>query len=184
MTQNGIAAAPRIYVYIGSLVIHVIAVYACAIHLSPWLVFRWFAWVLPAIGRSSVAAPTDWYLQHLEVITIGPAVAVGYVVGLVARPISVESARFAWLAPTLFMAFKLLRFVADSSVLVAGSTAAISALRYYFDIQSVMPTRANFLMIDGSRVLAQMTITAPFYAGVSYSLGAYLSKRVRLPRRN
>src|SRR6202166_2652404 len=119
MTQAA-TRLPWAYAYIGSLAIHFIAVYACAIHLSPWLVFRWFAWVLPAIGRSTVAAPTDWYLQHLEVITIGPALAVGYVVGLVGRPIGMESARFAWIAPTLFLAYKLLGLVTHSSVLVAS----------------------------------------------------------------
>jgi hypothetical protein len=178
MTGNGIVTAPRIvFVYVASLVIHVVAVYTCAIHFSPWLVFRWFAWVLPISGRSTVALPTDWYLQHLEVMTVGPALAVGYFVGLVTHPTSVESARFAWLVPTLFLFYGLLRFVTHSSVLVPNSTAELSALRYYFEIQPVMPTRANFLAIDSKRVLAQMTITAPFYAGMAYSLGAWVSKR-------
>src|SRR5260370_23253814 len=119
MKQNGIATGPRvIFVYISSFVIQVIAVYTCAIHFSPWLVFRWFAWVLPVIGMSTVTLPTDWYLQHLEVMTVGPALAVGYVVGLVARPTSIESASFAWIIPTLFLFYGLLLFVTHSSVLV------------------------------------------------------------------
>ena|ERR1700693_1642618 len=149
MTQVEVARLPRTtYVYIGSLLIHVIAVYACAIHFSPWLVFRCFAWVLPAIGISTVATPTDWYLQHLESVTIGPALAAGYFAGLFTRPLNAESARFAWLVPTLVMIYKLLRFETHS-VLIASSAA--SALRYYFDIQPVMPTRANFLLIAAER---------------------------------
>jgi len=39
-----------------------------------------------------------------------------------------------------------------------------------------MPTFANPLASDPVRVLAQISITAPFYAGVAYSLGALVSK--------
>ena len=43
------------------------------------------------------------------------------------------------------------------------------------DIQKFMPTRTNYFS-DPLRVLEQMTITVPFYAGVAYCLGALASK--------
>jgi hypothetical protein len=53
----------------------------------------------------------------------------------------------------------------------------MTAIKYFFDIEKVMPTWANPLAGDPVRVAAQMFVTAPFYAGVAYSLGAVLSKR-------
>jgi hypothetical protein len=41
---------------------------------------------------------------------------------------------------------------------------------------------ANPLASDPVRVLAQMTITAPFYAGIAYSLGALASKHQLLTK--
>ena len=52
----------------------------------------------------------------------------------------------------------------------------MTALKYFFDIQKVMPTWANPLASDPERVAAQMFVTAPFYAGLAYSLGALMSK--------
>jgi hypothetical protein len=52
----------------------------------------------------------------------------------------------------------------------------MTALKYFFDIQKVMPTSANPDASDPVRVVAQMFVTAPFYAGVAYSVGALLSK--------
>jgi hypothetical protein len=47
----------------------------------------------------------------------------------------------------------------------------MSAFKYFFDIQQVMPTLENSLATDPVRVLAQMSVTAPSYAGLAYSLG-------------
>jgi hypothetical protein len=55
----------------------------------------------------------------------------------------------------------------------------MTAWRYFFEIQRVIPTFRNPLAGDPVRVLAQMYVTAPFYAGVAYSLGA-LAERYRL----
>jgi hypothetical protein len=71
--------------------------------------------------------------------------------------------------------YKMLEYHApSSSVLYGNSTTA--ALKYFFAIQTVMPTFRNRLASDPIRVLAQMTMTGPFYAGVAYSLGALLRK--------
>jgi hypothetical protein len=74
----------------------------------------------------------------------------------------------------LVLAYKMLRYQAPSSVLIGTS---MSAFRYFFDIQTSMPTIANPTATDPFRALAQIIITAPFYAGVAYSLGALASKR-------
>jgi len=40
-----------------------------------------------------------------------------------------------------------------------------------------MPSGAHPLASDPKRVLEQMLITAPFYAGISYSFGGLLAKK-------
>ncbi len=67
----------------------------------------------------------------------------------------------------------MLQYHAPSSVLYGSS---MTAMRYFFDIQKVMPTFSNPLASDPERVWAQMSVTAPFYAGVAYSLGVLASK--------
>jgi hypothetical protein len=64
--------------------------------------------------------------------------------------------------------YKMLTLHIPSSVLLSTS---MSAFKYFFDIQQVMPTLRNPLATDPVRVLAQMWVTAPFYAGLGYSLG-------------
>jgi hypothetical protein len=166
--------ASRPWFYVGTTVLNVIAVYACAIHLSPWLVYRCFAWVLPAIGWSTVEAPTDWYLRHLEIVTIVPALIIGYLAYAMARDLSPAATLWVWTVPAIVLVYRMLEFHTSHSVLIGSS---MSALRYYFDITRVMPTRQNFLATDPVRVLAQEFVTAPFYAGVAYSLGAWLRRR-------
>jgi hypothetical protein len=58
----------------GFLVLQVVLVYVCAISTFPWLVGRWFAWV---VEPSNGIAPSDWFLRHLEVVCILPALALG-----------------------------------------------------------------------------------------------------------
>ena len=156
--------------------LHTATVYIWAIHFAPWLVGRWFAWGAPMFGQPASVPPGDWYLQHLELVSTVPALLIGYI----AAHRRVESvAVWAWAVPGLVLAYKILRFHSLSSVL---ASTPVSALSYFFDIQRSMPTMADLGASDPVRVLAQMTITAPFYAGTGYSLGALASKHRLLAR--
>jgi hypothetical protein len=149
---------------------HTVTIYIFAVHVSPWLVGRWFAWILPTLRIATATPAADWYLRHLELVSIIPAAIAGY---LIARqPSSV--ATWAWGIPAVMLAYKMLQYHAPSSVFVGTS---MSAVRYFFEIERVMPTMRYATPSDPLRVLAQMTITAPFYAGVAYSFGAWVSKR-------
>lgn len=149
------------------LCLHTAVVYICALYFSPWLVGRWFAWFAPLLHASSKVPPGDWYLQHLELVSIVPGVIAGY---LNSRRRD-SPATWAWAVPTLVLAYQMLRFRGSSSVL-----SPESAFAYFLNIQHSMPTLVSPTASDPIRVLAQMTITAPFYAGVAYSLGALCSK--------
>lgn len=155
---------------LGAFALHTLSVYVCAVHLAPWLVGRWFAWGARALQISATITPADWYLQHLELVSIVPAMLVGYIAAR--QPGSV--ATWVWGIPTLVLAYGMLRYHAPSSVLLGNP---MSAARYYFYIEHTMPTMMNPTASDPVRVLAQMTVTAPFYAGVAYSVGAWSAQR-------
>jgi len=165
--------------------LHTFLIYMLALHISPILVGRWFAWVLPAIQFHAATAPRDWYLQHLELVTIIPALAAGYINVvrfipiIVGRHIHIKDARhefvatWVWIVPALVLLYRIPQYNPPSSVLIGSS---MSAFRYFFEIQREMPTLTNVFIGDPVRVWAQMSVTAPFYAGVAYSLGALSSK--------
>lgn len=175
--------------YVAAFILHTYVAYSCGLHLSPQLVFHWFDWIAPVLQISISMPATDWYLQHLELATILPALVVGYINVARFLPTTVRSylhegrsasiAAWAWTIPTIRLLFRMLMYHAPSSVLFGTSVTAIG---YFFDVQKVMPTFANPLGSDPIRVLAQLSITAPFYSGVAYSLGALTSKHQLLAR--
>jgi hypothetical protein len=154
----------------GALGLHILAVYLCAIHISPWLISRWFAWLAPVLHATTSTPPGNWYLQHFELASAIPAAFLGFIA---ARRVD-SVATWAWVGPVLILAYKMLVYRAPSSVLVG---TLISAFTYFFDIQTSMPTMDNPTASDPVRALAQLMITAPFYAGVAYSAGAVVAKQ-------
>jgi hypothetical protein len=163
--------------------LHTAVVYTCALHISMFLVGRWFAWGAPILQIPSRVPPADWYLQHFELVTIIPALLAGYVnvvrfvPAIVGRPIwdaHFDSAiTWAWCVPALVLLCRMLQYHAPSSVLFGTS---LTAVKYFFEIEKVAPTWPHLNAGDPVRVADQMLVTAPFYAGVAYSLGAFLSK--------
>ncbi len=155
----------------GTLVLHTVAVYACAIHYFPWLVGRWFAWILPALHVYTSTNPVFFLSEHLAAISTIPAVILGY---LVVRSKN-SSAVWAWVVPTLVLGYEMSVYRRPGSVLYASS---FSALKYFFEIQTIPgPSFRDLLTVDTERVLAQMRVTAPFYTGVAYSVGALVARQ-------
>jgi hypothetical protein len=187
--RTTISAIPSLTLWLGLFLLDTFLVYVCALHLSPMLVGRWFAWILPTLGIRSSITPANWYLRHLELATIVPAFIAGYIdlgrflpatVGKqIATWRSGSAASRAWMIPTAFLLWGLISFHAPSSVLYGSS---MSAFGYYFNIQHVMPTFSNPLASDPLGVRSQMLVTAPFYAGVAFSMGALVWKQRLLPR--
>ena len=180
--------------YVAAFILHTYLVYTCAIHLSQWLVFHWFRWVAPIFNVSTSVPPPDWYLQHFEVMTILPALVMGYIDvarflpnAVTVRTIMHEAqhsiATWAWVLPTLVLFYRMLEYRAPASVLYGTSiTTLMTTLKYFFVIQTVAPTLQNPFVGDSIRVWAQFSVTAPFYAGVAYSLGALASKHQLLTK--
>jgi len=156
---------------IGLFALHTTIVAVCALRVGPWLVGHWFAWILPLSGRTSSTGSTaysDYYLQHLELLSTLPALAVGYIV---CRYLP-KLATWAWILPTLILSYKLLTFT-DPQASVFTSHP-LSRFSYYFVIVRLMPTFTDLRGSDPIRLVQQMTVVEPFYSGVAYSIGALL----------
>lgn len=177
-----LVAKKSLLAYAVTFIVHTLVAYACALRLSQWLVFHWFGWIAPLLHTTISIPATDWYLQHFELVTVIPALVIGYLnvvrfLPAVVREYLQESrtgsaAFWAWTIPTLVLLSRMLQYHAPS--VLYGSS--MTAIRYFFEIQKVMPTFSNPLASDPERVWAQMSVTAPFYAGVAYSLGVVASK--------
>lgn len=180
--EETLLESPSRFAWLGLFLVNVAVAYICAVRLAPMLAGRWFAWVVPIVGFPSGISAADWSLQHLPSMSILTGLVAGYidlarsVPALVGKPVgrrSDSAAMWAWSVPCAALLYKMLVFQTPSSVLFHSS---MSAFRYFFEIQQVVPTFANPFASDPVRVLAQMYITAPFYTGVAYSLGALASK--------
>jgi hypothetical protein len=158
---------------IGPFALHTATAAVCGIHLGPWLLSRWYVWILPLTGRSSHIPTGNDHLQNFELVSIVPALVVGY---LLARRFG-RFATYAWVFPTAVLAYKLLTFTEPYVSVLAGSSS-MTRFEYFFVIQRTMPTfTAGFGGVDPIRVALQMTVVAPFYSGLAYSVGALAGKR-------
>jgi hypothetical protein len=90
-----------------------------------------------------------------------------------------KSAQFAWLIPAAVLLYKMISFSPDSSVLGFQTT---SVWHQYFGGGFAIPEFSGVKDLmelanvsDTQRGFAQLRVTAPFYAGVAYSLGAWAS---------
>ena len=156
---------------IGRFAFHTTGAAVCGIHFGPWLLSRWFVWILPVAGLSTTTYSGDFWLQHLEVVSIVPALAVGYL----ASRYFPKFGTWAWTLPTIILCYKLLTFI-NPNVSVFGSNSW-SRFSYYFVIEKSMPGFYDLRGSDPARVAAQLTLVAPFYSGVSYSVGALVEQR-------
>lgn len=149
----------------GAFLVHTFAVYLCALHFFPFLAGRLFILAAPFLHSSGLSTG-DLYLRHLEFVSIVPALFVGFLA--VRQPNS--PAIWVWTIPTLVLLFEIIRYHGAQCSVLLGCSG--STLRYFFEVQRYMPTMVNLPESDPSRVLVQMTVTAPFYSAVAYSLGA------------
>jgi hypothetical protein len=139
---------------------------------------------MPILRVSTSTPAADWYLQHFELMTIVPTLVVGYLNIARLLPNTIRKfmheghhsiATWAWIVPTLVLLYRMLEYHPPSSS-VLYSSSSITAVKYFFNIVKVMPTLQTPLASDPIRTWAQMSVTAPFYAGVAYSVGVLASK--------
>jgi len=165
---------------IGSFAIHTTAVTFCGIFVGPWLFSRWFVWILPLLRISPAIPRGDYWLQHLELVSIIPAMVFGALVDHYFE----RFALWTWVVPTLILSYKLVTFT-NPRVSVFASADPWYSFSYYFVIQQHMPAFSRSLGLTGSdpiRVAEQLNVTVPFYSGIAYSFGALLAERKAIDR--
>lgn len=153
----------------GALALHTAVAAMCALHVAPWLVGRVFEWILPLLQIHTTMWSADYYLQHLAIVTAIPALVLGYVIS----ERGLRWGTWAWVLPTLLLAYKLVTF-SDSNVSVL-SDGISGRWSYFFVIERYAPRMWDTRGSDPERLLLQMTIVASFYAGLAYSAGGLLS---------
>jgi hypothetical protein len=162
---------------IGPFALHTAAAAICGVHLGPWLLSRWYVWMLPLTGTIHIPTGNE-HLQNFELVSIVPALVLGY---LLARRFG-RFAAYAWVLPTVVLAYKLLTFTEPHASVLAASSS-MTRFEYFFVIQRRIPTFSpGFGGVDPIRVALQMTIVALFYSGLAYSVGALAGKRNLLDR--
>ena len=114
-----------------------------------------------------------------------PSFCPAFLAGLINAKYKQKVAQFVWLVPTAILAYKLFTFSSASSVLQANGWPA---LHQYFGGDFLIPEFRDWNDLwrmvesnsDMTRGMAQITFTAPFYAGIGYSVASWIGIRTNL----
>lgn len=163
--------------------LHLAAVYVIVEFCTP-LLARWTRDILlPLLQHPSSSGRFEYLYSHLFAFSFVP----GFAAGLVNARFKHKAAQFVWLIPAVILAHKFATFPSPS-VLQSQFSAAF---HQYFGGEFAIPefrTWHEFLSTAGSipdmaRGRAQMNFTGPFYAGVGYSVAAWIGLRTELNRK-
>jgi hypothetical protein len=122
----------------------------------------------------------EFLFSHLLAFSFLPA----FLAGLSNARFRHKVAQFVWLVPTVILAYKFATYSAPSVLQSQFSVALhqyfesgflISEFRDWQDFWSIVGTSP-----DMTRGMAQLNFTAPFYAGIGYSVAAWAGRRTGL----
>jgi hypothetical protein len=158
--------------------LHLAAVYVIAEFCWSWLAGHYYDWVLPVVDPVNHVSYFQFLYSHLFAFTFLPALAAGAASMRFRR----TSALFVWIVPTVVLAYKLVTF---PTTLFQNHYAV--AFHYYFAggflIGEFHNYRELFTVVAGNpdaiRGLEQSRFTGPFYAGLGYSLAAWIAPHAR-----
>ena len=162
---------------------HLAVVYLVVNLLTPWLAGWVQGFLLPKLGFPKSVSQLEVLFSHLLVLSFVPAFATG----LVNVRFRQKVVAYVWLVPSLILAYKLLTFP-TASVLQSHASAAF---HHYFGGGFLIPEYRNwqeFWSIATSsavmeRGMAQLHFTAPFYAGLAYSIAGWIGARIDFHRK-
>jgi hypothetical protein len=160
--------------------LHVAAVYAITNFCTPWLAGWTRGTILPLVQHPTSSSSFEFLFSNLLAFSFAPAFAVG----LINARFKHRVAQFVWLVPTIILAYKFLIFPAPS----VFHSQFSAAFHQYFGGGFLIPEFRDwheFWTIVGSnsdmtRGRAQLDFTAPFYAGIGYSVAAWIGRRANL----
>lgn len=166
-------------------ILHLAAVYL-SVNVFTTELARWANRALfPLLHIPSSAGGLVFLSAHLFAFSFFP----GFVLGLSAGKFKHKVAELVWAVPAIILAYRLLTFSSSpSSVLLQRESP--SALHYYFSSLFVITSAGEYVWNSSNpsanvvpQTIAQLRYTAPFYAGIAYSLASWLCTRIRLSDR-
>jgi hypothetical protein len=150
------------------------AVYAIAKYGVTWLSAWTRGTLLPFIQQPTSSSSFEFLFSHILALSFIPAL----VAGLANARFKHKMAWFVWIVPAVILTYKFLTFPAPS---VLQSQFPAAWHQYFgggFSIGDFRDWRDFWVLVgsnpDTRRGLAQLNITAPFYAGLGYSLAAWI----------
>lgn len=163
--------------------LHLAMVYAIVNFCTPWLAGWTRGRLLPLLQRRTPSSSQFEFLSsHLLAFSFVPA----FLTALVNARFKHRVAQFVWLVPTAILAYKFATFPAPSVL----QNQLSAAFHQYFgggfligEFRSWDDLRSLYSNPDMTRCMAQFFYTAPFYAGVGYSVGAWIGCRTELHRK-
>jgi hypothetical protein len=163
--------------------LHVAAVYAITLYCTPWLAGWTRGKLLPLLQQPTTLSGFEFLYSHIFAFSFLPAFAVG----LVNARFRHSVAHFVWLVPTVVLAYKFFTFPAPS---VLQSQFQVAFHQYFgggFQIPEFRDWREFWQIVmtnpDMLRGKAQLDFTAPFYAGIGYSVAAWMGERTNLSQK-
>jgi hypothetical protein len=165
--------------------LHVAVVYALVNFWTARLAGWTRGWLLPVLQRPTSSSSFQFLFSHIFAFSFIPA----FLIGLVNARWRHKVAHFVWVVPAVILAYKFVTFPAPS-VLQSHSHFSAAFHQYFggaFVIREFSDWEDLWSLVGGnadmSRGMAQLKFTAPFYAGVGYSVGAWISFRTELLRK-
>jgi len=165
--------------------VHLTAVYVIVNFCTPWLAGWTRGRLLPFLGHPTSSGGLEFLFTHIFAFSFFPAL----LAGMNNEKFKHRAAEFVWLVPTAILTYKVLTFT--STTLVFAQNGSWPAFHHYFGGGFLIPHTNNwkdFWTVVGSngdapRGMDQLKFTAPFYAGVAYSVAAWTAIRANMSRR-
>lgn len=159
--------------------LHLAAVYLVAAfvpeHIAGWTYRNLF----PALQIHTNRSSFEFFYTHLLFFSFVPA----FLTGLLNARFKHRVAEFVWIVPAIVLLYKLVTFSTTGSVL--AQTYSWPAFHQYFGGGFLIPESHNWTQFvdllsnpDMIRGVTQRLYTAPFYAGIAYSLASTLGRRI------
>jgi len=179
---------PTFFLRLSWFALHLAAVYFVVKFVSLPLAGWTRNWLLPLVQEPTSTGSFEFFFSPIFFFACAPA----FCLGILASQFKHRAAHFVWLVPAGILAYKLLTFRAVAASVLQRPPASIPiAFHQYFGDDFHIPEYRDFHDLfqiaasspDMARGMDQLTFTAPFYAGVAYSIAAWTGHRAKVTER-
>lgn len=154
--------------------LHMTALYFSVKVCTPWIAGRIHDWILPFLVQGQTEGRLQFLLSHLFAFSFIPA----FCAGLISHKYRSAVAAWVWIPPALVLLYHFLTL--PTSTLQNHFAAAY---HQFFSADFNLPEYRDYremfagLSPDILRAAEQLRFTAPFFAGIGYSMASLLSMR-------